>query len=164
MKSTIKRVTSIKAIPLLAVAVVVVIGTVFAGPARDPVSGHGETELNFVTGHASGEGTFTIRGTELTAGIEVQLMGVTKESDDGTTLADVMHTFTFDNGSITTNDKAVMDPIEGGFVLNERMTIVEGTGDFAGVSGKLTVHGLIMFTTAPMADVSYELHGTIAGY
>jgi hypothetical protein len=164
MKSGIKRVTSIRTIPLLVVAVLVVIGTVFAGPAKDPVSGCGETKLDFDTGYASGEGTLNIRHTELAVKIKVQLLGPPAEGDDGTLHADVMHVFTFANGEITTNDKAVMDPTEGGFVLNERMAIVEGTGDFAGVSGKLTVHGLVMFTTETMADVSYELHGTIAGY
>jgi hypothetical protein len=158
------KITKVSAITVLALAVLVVISAAFAEYAHDPVSGHGETELDFITGHASGDGTLTIRGTEMDVGIEVQLMGITKESDDGITHADVMHTFTFDNGSITTNDKAIMEPTEGGFILNERLTIVSGTGVFANVSGNLTVHGLVMFTSMTTADVSYDLHGVISGY
>jgi hypothetical protein len=164
MKSRMKKMTSKWAVPLIGVALLIVLSTALAETAQDPVSGHGESVLNFVTGHASGSGILSIRGEELAASIEVQLLGYPVETEDGTLHGNVMHTFIFANGSITTNDKAVLDPVEGGFIMNERVTIISGTGDFANVSGKLTVHGQVMFTSQTMANVSYDIHGVISGY
>jgi hypothetical protein len=167
MKSTITKVSTIT---VLYLAVLIVISTALAEPVGNPVSGSGETVLNFATGNALGNGTIAIRGTEMAVEIEVQLLGPPVESDDGTLHADVMHIFTFANGVIITNDKAILDPIEGGYNMNERVTIIGGMGAFANVSGNLTVHGQVMFQPPsvppgpPMADVSYDIHGVIYGY
>lgn len=164
------RMTKISIITVLSLVVLVVLSAAFAEPAADSVSGSGETVLNFWTGNALGNGTIAIRGEELAVEIEVQLLGPPAESDDGTLHADVMHIFTFANGVIITNDKAIMDPIEGGYNMNERVTIIGGMGAFANVSGNLTVHGQVLFQPpsdppgAPMADVSYDIRGVITGY
>jgi hypothetical protein len=151
-------------IALLA-CVLLVAGIVWARPANDPVSGHGETEFNMISGHASGEGTLTVRGTELAVSIEAQLLEITRESDEGVVHADVMHIFDFGDGNkFTTNDKSVLEPTEGGFIFNERLMIVSGTGAFANASGKLTVHGQMMFKSPTRADVSLDIYGVIAGY
>jgi hypothetical protein len=163
-KLTIKMVT-----PVLALVVFIVLTTALAEPGADPVSGTGAAVANMNTGQATGVATLVVRGVELSATVAVQL-GIPSFSDEGVLHAESSHTFTFANGTITTSDKIVGEPVNefGLFALNEKLTIVSGTEDFEGVSGNLTVHGQLQFLPPPanpeepqLAIVTYDVRGEI---
>ncbi len=156
MKARMKKLISIKSIPILALALLIVLGTALAD-GRDPVSGSGTAVLNLGTGTAEGDAILIIRGEEFTTLVAVQLTGQVI-SDEGVTHVTSTHTFTFDNGSITTTDKGVIDT-DG--TLNENLTIISGTGDYEGACGELRVHDQIQFQP-PMAYVSYDIRGVIS--
>jgi len=156
MKAKMKKLISIKSIPILALALLIVLGSALAA-GRDPVSGSGEATLDLSTGAATGTATLNIRGEEFTTLVAVQITGQVI-SDEGVTHVTSTHTFTFDNGSITTTDKGVIDT-DG--TLNEHLTIISGTDDFEGACGELRVHGQIQFQP-PMAYVSYDIRGAIS--
>ena len=159
MKPTITKVSSIT---VLSLAVLIVISTALAGTAGDPVSGSGEALANMATGQAIGSATLVVRGVELSATVVVQL-GIPSFSDEGVLHAESSHMFTFANGTITTSDKVVGEPVNefGLFALNEKLTIVSGTGAFDGASGNLTVHGQMQFISQIEALVSYDVRGVI---
>ncbi len=160
MKSKITKVSAI----VLSLAVLVVLSTALAEPAGDPVSGSGEAVASMATGQATGTATLVVRGEELAADVAVTL-GESYFSDEGVLHGESSHTFTFANGTITTSDKVIGEPVNefGLFTLNETLTITEGTGDFEGVSGNLTVHGQMQFRYPEtwLADVSYNIRGVI---
>lgn len=147
---------------VLALTIFVVLTTALAGPAGDPVSGSGEAEASMATGQATGTATLVVRGEELAAGVAVTL-GESYFSDEGVLHGESSHTFTFANGTITTSDKVIGEPVNefGLFTLNETLTITEGTGDFEGISGTLAVHGEMQFISDVDALVSYNIRGVI---
>jgi hypothetical protein len=160
MKAKMKKLISIKSIPILTLALLIVLGTALAA-GRDPVFGSGTAELNLVTGAAVGQADINIGDTTLSAEVFVQLTSQIP-GDDGALHATATHTFVFPNGSITTTDKGVIDT-DG--TLNEHLMIVSGTGDFANSSGELTVHGQVQFPALedpPIAHVSYNIRGVIS--
>ena len=160
MKTKMKRPVSIKSMLVLVVALAVVSGLAFAA-GREPVSGSGWADLNLLTGAAVGHAQLTVGDTTLSAEVFVQLTGQVP-GDDGSLHATATHTFVFDNGSITTTDRGVIDT-DG--TLNEHLTIVSGAGGFEGATGELAVHGQVQFPAPgepPIAHVFYDIRGVIS--
>jgi hypothetical protein len=160
MKTKMKKLVSIKSMLVLAVALAVASGLALA-VGHDPVSGSGSADLDLLTGTAVGQAELTIGDSTLFAEVFVQLTSQVP-GDDGSLHATATHRFKFDNGSITTTDKGVIDT-DG--TLNEHLTIVSGTGDFEGTTGELAVHGQVQFPALgepPIAHVSYDIRGVIS--
>ena len=161
MKTRTERLIVVKSISVLTLASLIVSGLALAA-GHEPVSGSGTAELNLLTGAAVGQAELTIGGATLFADVNVQLTSQVP-GDDGSLHATATHKFVFDNGSITTTDKGVIDT-DG--TLNEHLTIVSGTGDFEGAAGELAVHGQVQFPgpedDPPIAHVSYDIRGVIA--
>lgn len=132
--------------------------------ARNPVSGSGTADLDLEALEAVGSATLIIQGEELAASVVVTL-DPPVPGDNGVLHATASHKFKFRGGhTITTADKGILEPTEtpGLLTLNEHLTIVSGTRDFADASGELTVHGQVQFTSDTTALVSYEIGGVIS--
>jgi hypothetical protein len=165
MKERMKKLISIKSIPILALVLLIVLGTALAD-GRDPVSGSGEALLDLAPPPgATGTATLNIGGEEFTASLVVQITSQVV-SDEGVLHATATHTFTLldeygeeTNDRITTTDKEVIDT-DG--TLNAHLTITGGTGAFEGASGELAGHGQVQFTSPTTANVSYEIRGVIS--
>ena len=140
MKTKMKKLISIKSIPILALALLVVLGSALAA-GNDPVYGSGTAKLNLWTGAAIGEAILIIGGEEFTASLAVQITSQVL-SDEGVIHATAMHTFTLPGGTIITSDKEVINT-DG--TLNAHLTITSGTGAFEGASGVLSGHGQVQF-------------------
>lgn len=161
-----KKQTTKMVMPVLALVVLVVLTTALAGPAGDPVSGSGSSSAINAFQFA-GSATLVIRGQEKStleapAGLLVTLLEEPRESDDGVLHVVATHTFTFADGSITTSDKEIAEPIDeyGLHALNANMEIVSGTGVYEGITGRLTAHGTINFgLVTPAAE--FEIKGFV---
>jgi hypothetical protein len=149
----------------LATALIVTFGGVGAvdvagaGPGCEPVSGSGSSEFqppNVFTGTMN----LTIGGEAFEATFAATLLGEVV-SDEGVIHGTASHTIDLGNGTLTTEDSAVLEPtdIPGLFTLNERMKVVAGTEKFANASGQLHAHGVIDFYHG---WASFEIHGVIS--
>jgi hypothetical protein len=157
-----KKLTTKWTIPVLTMAMLIVLSTALAEPAKDPVSGSGSSSA-ISDYQFAGSATLVIRGQEKLAELLVTLLGLTV-SDEGVQHVVATHTITFTDGSgsITTSDKEVAEPTEtpGLYTLNANMEIVSGTGIYEGVTGRLTAHGTIDFRALPTAE--FEIAGVIS--
>jgi hypothetical protein len=71
------------------------------------------------------------------------------------------HTFSLVGGSVKTEDEAVLSPVPGSpgvFRVNARLTIIEGSGIYAGATGMLHTQGFDNFNTG---SLNLEYHGHI---
>ena len=167
MKTKMKKIISIKSITVLALALLIVLGTALAA-SRDPVSGSG---LTFATGPITfaGTATLTVRGEVLDADVEVTLLEPPVESEDGVLHVNAIEhifIFTVDGGeepidSFTVTGKEVADPTDspGLYILNGYMKIISGTGAYEGATGEMSVHGQIHLIEG---WASFEIHGAIS--
>ncbi len=133
-------------------------------PACDPLSGSGHT-FGVAEGVFEGEGILFIRGEEFAVSITTILLGPPVEGDDGTLHAVTSHTFVFDDddeSSITTIDKAVLEPLEtpGWYRINSNMKIASGTGEFDAARGRLHAHGEICLVPGS-EEAIFTIRGTI---
>ena len=162
MKTRTKKLISIKSVPLFALALLIALGIALAD-GREPVSGSvSATAINDF--QFAGTAILTIGGGEEVTPSFVATLLETSEKDEGVLHAKVTHTFHFGDGNtFTTEDKAVMEPIDefGLYTLNETLKIISGEGDFEDVSGELHVHGQIDFGLEP-PEVAVDIHGAIS--
>lgn len=162
MKTKVKKFMSMKSIPLLVLALLIVFGTALAA-SHEPVSGTGEAFLDIAAlpPQANGTVNLIIGGEEFPASFTLSMSDMAWK--DGVLHVTASHTFTFCNGTITTTDKGIGEPTEtpGLLTLNENLTIVSGTDDLEGACGELRVHGQIQFVGETTAQVSFEVRGAI---
>lgn len=168
-----------KAGVVLATALVVAFGGLaavdfaWAAPAADPVYLEGtswghivDTPDGPVVAFFLGDDlTFAIRGEEhLVTGMAV-MTGPPRETDDGNLIGQSSHLITFEDGSsIQTLDHAVLEPTSqpGVFTFNSNMEIVAGTGDFEGITGRMTAHGMLYMIPIPgVARAEFVARGSI---
>lgn len=163
-----KKLTTKWTMPILTTAMLIVLSTAVAEPAKDPVSGSGSSsainEYQF-----AGTATLVIRGQEKSAELLVTVLEEPRISDDGVHHVVATHTFEFADGSITTSDKEVAVPTEtlGLYTLNATMNVISGTGVYEGVSGRLTAHGTMDFRPTFLsppepAAAEFEIAGAIS--
>ena len=139
-------------------------------PPCNPVSGTSETAVGNTPAVLEGSATLEFGGETFEFALTVFPIGEVVEGDDGTLHVPTTHIFTLDQSSITTTDKAVLDPLDepGLFTVNSRLKVTSGTGLFEGVTGRLHAHGEIdLFDEANgiefpfFGEASLEYHGVI---
>jgi len=147
MKAKMKKLISIKSIPILALALLIVLGSALAA-GRDPVSISGQVTLAEEPPFF-GEATVTIGGEELAGTVAVIPMALPVPKDGGLYFPKVQHVFDFGDGNTltTTGEELAMPTDENPAVatLHGNMEIIpeSGTGVFEGASGELRVNGQI---------------------
>jgi len=153
-----KKLTSIKSVPLLGLVLLIVLGTALAESEGDLVTGSGLVTANLATGIGDGTAILSIEGERVEGIVEVNVSSNT----DGTFW--VTHKFDFgEDNTLSTEGTEVMKPADdpGLLVLSGDMNVTEGTGYFDGASGELNVHGKVQITEFPMANVSFKVNGRI---
>ena len=165
MKTRMKKLISIKSVPVLAMALLIVLGSALAeDPGREPVSGSGTAllDLGATPPGATGTATLIIQGEMLETSFTLTMTSMAWK--DGVLHITATHTFTLPGGTIVTSDKGIGEPTEtaGLLTLNENLTITGGTEDYDGACGELRVHGQVQFTSETTADVSFDICGVIS--
>ena len=163
MKAKMKKLISIKSIPILTLALLVVLGSALAD-GRDPVSGSGTALLDLAPPPgATGTATLTIGGGEpVQASFTLTMSSMAWK--DGVLHITATHIFTLTGGTFTTTDKGIGEPTDenGLLTLNENLTITGGTGVYEGACGELRVHGQVQFIDDTTANVSFDIRGAIS--
>ena len=186
MKSKMKKLISIRSLPalMLATTLLLLLGTAVAtGPAMDPVSGTGSSEIITANPYVplpplpepfpeppegvmmqfEGSVELSVRGELKTAELLVNVYSVLV-NEEGVQHVSASHILTFEDGStIVTADKEVAEPTDtpGLYTINAKMEVKEGTGIYDGVSGNLTAHGTMDFRVFPF-EASFTLRGAIS--
>lgn len=163
MKTKMKKLISIKSMPLLALVVLIVSGFTLAPPGREPISICGVVDL----GTFSGTAIVIVGGEAISGTVEVVPLQEPVPKDGGLYFPDVQHAFTFEDGSslTTTGEELAMptDENPGVFTLHGNMEIISGTGVFEGASGELRVNGEMDYTFLPPLppQATFNAKGTI---
>lgn len=160
MKTKMKKLISIKSILILALALLIVLGTALAA-SSEPMSISGEVNLGTFTGTA----TVTIGGEELDGSvIVIPAGGMFPRPDGGLDFPEVIHIFDFGNENtlITTGAEFVTPMGENVASLHGNMEITDGTGVFKDASGELQVNGDMDFPPSPEGEATFKAHGVIS--
>ena len=160
MKTRMKKLISIKSIPILALALLVVLGSALAA-GRDPVSGSGEVFLGTTL---TGPVSLVIGGKEWDGQIEVITLGKVVELESGVThYYGVVHKFkdSSENNTFTTIGDEISAPTgdELVYTLGGYMEITEGTGMFERAEGRLSVRGEFNLYTF---SVPFKVNGAMS--
>ncbi len=165
MNTRIKKLISIENIPIVALALLVILGSALAETVCDHVSGSGATVLDPTDGLFKGSGNLTIQGENLNASIIVSVANLFTSKDGVLQAKGVTHTFDFGDGNtFITSGNEIGDPTDtpGLFTLKGLMRITSGTGAYENVSGQLTIRGEMDMRALPAA--SFDFEGVISGY
>lgn len=173
MKSRMIKLVSTRFVPafVLATTLLFLLGTAMAtGPAMDPVSGTGSSQLDImnpppegVMMQFRGSVELSVRGELKTADLLVNVYSVL-ENEEGVQHVSASHILNFGDGNtIITNDMEVAEPTDtpGLYTINATMEVKEGTGIYDGVSGHLTAHGTMDFRVFPF-EASFTLRGAVS--
>jgi hypothetical protein len=158
MKARMKKLISIKSIPILALALLIVLGSALAA-SRDPVSISGVVDLATFSGTA----TVTVGGDTFSGDVQVIPIQPPEPKDDGLHFPEVNHVFNFEDGSnlTTTGEELAMPTDENPAVhtLHGNMEIIDGTGVFDGASGELRVNGQMDWS---VGQATFNANGAIS--
>ncbi|NIP51747.1 MAG: hypothetical protein GWN61_21315 [candidate division Zixibacteria bacterium] len=161
MKVRINKSTSIMVMPVLALALLFVLGVALAA-GRDPVTISGEATLGEVPPFF-GEATINIGNDALSGDVTVIPLQPPYEKDGVTHYPEVMHLFNFgDDNTLTTIGAEFAVPTDENpavLTLHGNMDITDGTGVFKDASGELRVNGQMDFS---IGQVTFESKGTIS--
>ena len=144
---------------MFALALLIVLGTALAESEGDSVTGSGKVAADLVAGIAEGTAILSVEGEKFEGTVTVIVPPPTNGAFIG-----VVHEFKFGESTLATIGDEIMKPADdpGMFVLNGNMNITDGTGDFLGASGQMSVHGKLKFTSDTTADVSFNVNGVIS--
>jgi hypothetical protein len=153
MKTKMKKLISIKSLPLYALALLIVLGTTLADSEGDLMTGSGDVQLTRPDG-GEGTATLSIEGEKLDGEVVVNILS-------GDMPLTVEHIFSFGEDIFKTIGNEVLKPTdeEGLFIMTGDMTIVSGEGKFASASGEMRVHGRIHMLEG---WASFKVNGTIS--
>jgi len=155
MKARMKKLISIKSIPILALALLIVLGTAWAAD-HYPVSGVGKVSLYTLHGPV----TLTIRGKDWMGEVDIELGKVIVRPGGVTQYYDIVHNFYDEVGNtFTTIGDEITAPTGDMKLLklSGYMEITEGTGLFKDACGRLSVRGEM---TPSMA--TFEVNGAMS--
>ncbi len=148
MKARMKKLISIKSIPILSLALLIVLGTALADSEGDSVTGSGQVNVNLGTGSGQGTAILSIEGEKFEGSVMVTPMVPPVPKDGGLYFPVVEHVFDFgDDNTLTTSGAEFAKPTDqpGLYILDGYLNITDGTGDFDGASGEMSAHGQIHF-------------------
>jgi hypothetical protein len=159
MKVRIKQSTSIRLMPVFAMALLATFGAALAETGRDPVTITGQVDLSTFSGDATATiGTDTLSGT-----VQVIPMATPEPKDGGLYFPVINHVFTFEGGStLTTTGAELAMPTDENpaiLTLHGNMDIIDGTGVLEGASGELRVNGQMDFS---IGQATFESKGAIS--
>jgi hypothetical protein len=161
MKAKMKKLISIKSIPILALALLIVLGSALADSEGDSVTGSGQvTAISEIQFH--GTATLSIEGEKYKGLVLVTPIAPPELKDGGLYFPVVEHVFDFgDDNTFTTYGDEFANPTDqpGLSILDGCMNIDSGTGDFDGASGEMSVHGKIHLIEG---WASFKVNGTIS--
>ena len=166
-----KKLISIRSIPVLVLALLVVLGTALAAGKPKSVSGDVLT-TNFAASNWSGTATLTIGGQNSNGAlVYAQLVEHTPANEEGIIHAKFTHSF-FEIGGVPenqllTNDKVILEPtgIVGEYTLRGKMTITSGWGIFSGATGRLNMRGTVTnwpLSESPATVADFDVQGSIS--
>ena len=161
MKTRMKELISLKSIPMLALALLIVLGPAWAA-RRYPVRGSGEVDLG--TGELPDPPpdnvSLTIAGKLYQGRVTVEVGEPVKGPGGILRFYDVKHTFKLDPGTFYTTGDEIATPtgVEGVYTLNGYMELTGGKGDFESACGRLRVHGELNLKTE---KILFDVHGAI---
>ena len=167
MRNKMKKLISIKSVPLFALALLIVLGTALAESEGDSVTGSGNVEFKafefpFLT--LEGPTTLSIEGEKSQGTVTVTVNVTQVEPGEGGVLNyyGVIHEFVFEDGSFTTIGDEVAKPTDqpGLSILSGYMNITDGIGDLLGASGEMSVHGR-MDESGDIPKASFKVNGRI---
>lgn len=168
MKAKMKKLISIKSIPILTLVFLIVLGTALAESEGESVTGSGNVELKafefpFLT--LEGPATLSIEGEKSQGTVTVTVNVTQVEPGEGGVLNyyGVIHEFVFEDGSFTTIGDEVAKPTDqlGLSILDGNMNMTGGTGNFDGAFGEMSVHGK-MDESGDVPKASFKVNGTIS--
>ena len=140
-----KKLISIKSIPILALALLIVLGTALAESEGDSVTGSGQVTAISET-QFQGPATLSIEGEKFEGSVMVTPMVPPVPKDGGLYFPVVEHVFDFgDDNTLTTSGAEFAKPTDqpGLYILDGYLNITDGTGDFDDASGVMSAHGQI---------------------
>ena len=167
MKTKMKKLISIKIMPVLGLALLIVLGVALADSAQDPVTIYGsEVDLTAKKG-PFGNATLTIRGEEF-VGTVLVLTGDTEPRGDGLYAPAAVHIFDFGKkiGGFTTVGAEYIVPSDdepGVWIVQGDMDITEASGVFEGVSGELRVIAKVN-RNPDVLKANFQAKGVVSGY
>ena len=168
MKTKMKKLISIKSVPLFVLALLIVLGTALAD-GREPVSGSGNVQLVSASDTElvlQGPAKFSVGGEVLEGMVTVTVDLTQTELQESVVHYNwVKHEFTFDDGesTLTTIGEEFAVPTDENpaiQTLHGNMEIMSGTGVFEGASGELRVNGQMNFGAMP-PEATFEAQGVI---
>jgi len=167
MKARMKKLISIS-IPVLALALLVVLGSALAGPARDPVTIYGSNVDLTAEGGPLGDATLTIRGDTFSGTVRIGGEAPPEPTRDGLYYPAATHFFDFGKkvGTLKMLGEEYLvatdeDPLV--FTLHGNAEIIEATGVFEGVSGELRISATINRHEDVM-EANFHANGVVSGY
>ena len=160
MKTKMKKLVSIKSMPLLALVLLIVSGFTLAPPGREPISICGVVDL----GTFSGTAIVVVGGEAMPGTVQVIPLQPPYEKDGVTHYPEIMHVFDFGDNALDTIGAEFAVPADdnpGILTLHGNMEITEGTGVFEGASGELRVNGQMNVGVMP-PEATFEANGIIS--
>jgi len=161
MKAKMKKLISIKSIPILALALLIVLGSALAESEGDSVTGSGSVTAT-PEGTFVGNATLSIEGEKFEGLVTVTPLAPPEPQDGGLYFPVVEHVFDFgDDNTLTTIGAEFAKPTDqpGLSILDGDMNITNGTGDFDDASGEMSAHGQIHLVEG---WASFKVNGRIS--
>ena len=159
MKTRMKKLISIKSVPLLALVLLIVSGFTLAPPGREPISICGVVELETFSGTA----IVVVGGEAVPGTVQVVPLKPPYEKDGVTHYPEIMHAFDFGDGNVLNTVGAEFAVSEDDnpeiLTLHGNMEITSGSGIFEGVSGELRVNGQMNLS---LGQATFNAKGTIS--
>ena len=175
MKTKMKKLVSIKSMPLLALVLLIVSGFTLAPPGREPISICGVVDLDDFSGTA----IVVVGGEAISGTVQVVPLQDPIPKDGGLYFPVVEHWFMFPNSEeptdilITTGEEFAMPTDENPAIatLHGNMKIIQqsahplggpsATGTFEGASGELRVNGQMDWPPIS-GQATFNAKGTIS--
>jgi hypothetical protein len=168
MKAKMKKLISIKSMPLLALVLPIVSGFTLAPPGREPISICGVVDLDDFSGTA----IVVVGGEAISGTVQVVPLQEPIPKDGGLYFPVVEHWFMFDTGSlVTTGEEFAMPTDENSSIatlhgnmeiIRESVTGMASTsGAFEGASGELRVNGQMDWPPIS-GQATFNAKGTIS--
>ena len=121
-----------------------------SGPRCHPVEG---TIIERITGPNTAAGKVT---GDISGDVDIVITAL-QQLPGGLVKFQANCTMVTPQGTLTTNDNAVLSPIDAPlYRVNNHLNVSGGTGEFAGATGNLHTHGTVNFVPGGLVDLHYR--------